>query len=48
MCNIKYFICDPVSVTKNCDLLKQKQNINVILNRYYKIATKFTTSFFIN
>ena len=24
MCKIKYFICDLVSVTKNCDLFKQK------------------------
>ena len=23
MCKIKYFICDPVPVTKNCDLFKQ-------------------------
>ena len=24
ICKIKYFICDPVSVTENCDLFKQK------------------------
>ena len=24
MCKIKYFICDLVLVTKNCDLFKQK------------------------
>ena len=29
MCKIKYFICDPVSVTKNCDIFKQKKKINV-------------------
>ena len=44
MCKIKNFICDPVSLTKNCDLFKQKQNIelhitmlviyNVILKTY--------------
>ena len=29
MCKTKYFISDPVSVTKNCDLFKQKENIKV-------------------
>ena len=29
MCKIKCFICDPVSVTKNCDFFKQKLNIKV-------------------
>ena len=37
MCKIIYFICDPVTVTKNCDLFKQKQKIKYQISLYKSI-----------
>ena len=51
MCKIKYFICDPVSVTKNCDQkikyfcdeVNKYLVMKTVKNNYQ--AQKFTYSF---
>ena len=42
MCKVKYYICDQVSVTRNCDLFKQKLNIKVHITMLviYKVVLK--------